>query len=114
MSSTAPLETIRAGSNQLKGAFDLESHTFAWSVDVKTIAGFNSSLQQEHFNENYMESAKYPKAVFTGKIIEKIPLEQDGIYMVRAKGMLEAHGVARERIIKVKLEIKKQNISIHS
>ena len=58
---------------------------------------FKRSLMQEHFNENYMESDQFPKAVFKGKItnIEKINLQKDGVYPVKVAGTLEMHGIKK-------------------
>ena len=112
--SEAPLETIQAGSSQLKGIVDTKQRNFAWSIEIKTLKGFNSPLQQEHFNENYMETTLYPTASFTGKIIENINFDTDGTYNIRAKGILEIHGVSQERIIKVRLDVKKSKIILHS
>lgn len=112
--SEAPLEVIEAKSTRLRGAIDAENNTFAWSVEVKTFEGFNNPLQREHFNENYMESKNYPKATFTGKIIEQVDFGQDGTQTVRAKGKLTIHGVAQERIIKSQLTIKNGKVSVKS
>jgi polyisoprenoid-binding protein YceI len=75
---------------------------------------FSSALMEEHFNENYMESNKFPVASFEGKIIEDIDFTKDGDYAVRAKGNLSIHGVVQERIIKCDVSIKNKNISIKS
>lgn len=112
--SNAPLEIIEARSTRLRGVVDPGNQNFAWTVDVNSFEGFNSPLQREHFNENYMETSKYPNATFTGKIIEKINFEQDGSYPVRAKGKLTIHGVEQERIIKGTLEIKGRKIRIEA
>lgn len=112
--SDAPLETIQANSNQLKGIVDPDLRSFAWSVEIKTLKGFNSPLQQEHFNENYMETARFPTASFSGKIIENVNFNADGVYNLRAKGMLDIHGVIQERIIKVHLEVKKNQIELNA
>lgn len=112
--SDAPLEVIQAKSNKLRGAIDTAKQTFAWSVDIKTFEGFNSPLQREHFNENYMESKKYPKASFTGKIIENIDFKKNGTYSVRAKGQLTIHGVEQERIIKSQLEVDGNKLRVQS
>ena len=69
---------------------------------------------QEHFNENYLETDKYPRASFEGKIIEDIDLHTDGIYNIRAKGNLTVHGVVQERIIKCDINIKNGVVSIKS
>lgn len=110
--SEAPLELIEARSTQLLGAINPANQTFAWSVDVLSFSGFNSTLQREHFNENYLESTRYPKATFAGKIIEKIDFDKDGVYSVRAKGKLNVHGVEQERIIKGQLERKGRKLHI--
>lgn len=112
--SDAPLELIKASSNQLKGIFSGEKKQFAFTLNVNTFKGFNSPLQQEHFNENYLESSKYPRASFEGKIIEDIDLKRDGLYSIRAKGNLTLHGVSQERIIKCELTIKGNVVSIKS
>ena len=103
--SDAPLEIIQASSNALKGALDPADQSFAFSVAMASFQGFNSPLQRVHYNENYMESVKSPDATFSGRIIEEIDLWQPGEYLVRAKGMLNIHGVSVERIIKVKVLI---------
>lgn len=103
--SDAPLELIQASSHELKGVIDIAKRTFSFSVKSRSIQGFNSPLQQEHFYENYIEATRYPLSTFTGKIIEQVNLATDGNYQVRAKGMLTIHGVEQERIIKVNLKV---------
>lgn len=110
--SEAPLEMIKASSNQLAGLLDNEKKTFSFKINIRTFQGFNSPLQKEHFNENYMESDKYPVASFTGKIIEDEDLSKDGKYEVRAKGVLTIHGVAQERIIKTNVSVRNNTITI--
>ncbi len=104
LKSVATLELIQAKSNKLRGVIDTDKNTFAWTVDIRSFEGFNSPLQREHFNENYMESDRFPKASFTGKIIEDIDFAAPGVQSVRAKGKLNLHGVEQERIIKSQLE----------
>jgi hypothetical protein len=48
---------------------------------MQTFEGFNSALQREHFNENYIESNRFPDASFNGKIIEDIDFAKDGIML---------------------------------
>ena len=112
--SDAPLEVISAKSAKLRGAIDTAKQTFAWSVEIKTFEGFNSPLQREHFNENYMESNKHPKASFSGKIIEDVDFQKNGTYSVRAKGKLNIHGVEQERIIKGQLEVKDDKLRVQA
>lgn len=112
--SEAKLELIKASSNDLKGRLDPGKKLFAFVVKIASFNGFNSPLQKEHFNENYMESKKYPKASFAGKIIESIDFQKDGTYSVRAKGQLSIHGVEQERIIKSQLEVSGQKIRVQA
>ncbi|TAH42028.1 MAG: YceI family protein [Bacteroidetes bacterium] len=104
--SDAPQELIKASSNSLRGLIDVEKKTFVYKVLIRTFTGFNSALQREHFNEKFLESEKYPEALFTGKIIEDINFDTPGTYTIRAKGKLIIHGVEQERIIKTELTIK--------
>lgn len=105
-SSDAPLELIRAESNELKGLIETEKKQFAFLVKVSSFKGFNSGFQKDHFNENYLESDKYPDATFSGKIIEDVDFTKNNILTVRAKGILTVHGVPKERIIKSDMTIK--------
>ncbi|MCB0651812.1 MAG: YceI family protein [Saprospiraceae bacterium] len=112
--SEAPLEIIKASSTELKGALDTEKGTFAFSVSLKSFEGFNSPLQKVHFNENYIESNRFPATTFAGKLIEKYDLSQDGTYSVRAKGKFTVHGITQERIIKSQVVVKSGKINIQA
>jgi polyisoprenoid-binding protein YceI len=112
--SNAQLELIKASSDKVQGLIDPATNQFAFTVDVKSFQGFNSELQREHFNEKYMESEKFPKARFSGKIIEAIDLTQDNTYDVRAKGDLEIHGQKQTRIIRSKVIVRNGTITIES
>lgn len=112
--SVASLETIIAESQEIIGAINIEKSSFAFEVPMRTFEGFNSPLQKEHFNENYIESDKYPQATFVGKIIEDVNLNIEGLHSVRAKGIFSVHGVSRERIIKATIEVENSEITIYS
>lgn len=112
--SHAPLEVIEATSNKLRGAIDLQKRTFAFTVEISSFEGFNSPLQKEHFNENYLESDEFETASFLGKIIEKTDLSKNGTYVLRAKGKLKIHGIMQERIIKSKAVVNDGKLSIES
>lgn len=99
--STAPQERITATSNKLTGLLNPDELSFAFVVDINSFDGFNSPLQRVHFNENYMETTKFPKSRFYGRIIENINLEELVESKIRAKGYLEVHGIKKERIIQV-------------
>jgi hypothetical protein len=110
--SNAPHELIRASSDKLSCAIDVQKKQFAFSLSVRSFMGFNSPLQREHFNENYLESERYPEATFTGKIIEDDDFVKDGEYEVRAKGKMVIHGVSQERIIKAHVSTKNGKMNI--
>jgi len=112
--SDAPLEIIKASSDEMIGLLDVDKKNFSLKVNMHSFQGFNSPLQKEHFNENYMESDKYPVASFTGKIIEDVDLLVDGDYEVRTKGTLTIHNVPQERIIKADVTVKQKKITVHS
>lgn len=114
LKSDAALEIIQAQSHKLRGAVDFSTNSFAWTVEIRSFEGFNNQLQREHFNENYMESDKYPKASFAGKIIEPVDLQVDGSYSVRAKGKFFIHGVEQERIIKSQVVVAGKRVHISS
>lgn len=101
--SNAPLETITAESKKMSGVLDAEKRTFAFSLPIPSFEGFNSPLQKEHFNENYLESDKIPKAFFKGKIIEEVNIDLPGTYTVRVKGLMQIHDIEKETIIKAKI-----------
>lgn len=112
--SNAKLELINAVSHKIYGRIDPATGQFAFIVKIKSFEGFNSNLQREHFNENFMETDKYFEATFSGKIIEPVDFAQDGVYDVRAKGNLTIHGKKQTRIIHGQLQINKGALKIAS
>jgi hypothetical protein len=112
--SEAQQELIKASSSHMVGIIDVEKRTYVFKVLIRSFEGFNSALQLEHFNEKYLESEKYPEAMFTGKIIEETDLNIEGNYEVRAKGKLKIHGVEMERIIRCKVVSKNYHLFLNS
>jgi polyisoprenoid-binding protein YceI len=112
--SKAQLELIKARSNKMQGVIEPVTNKFAFLVNMQSFQGFNSELQRKHFNENYMESEKFPQARFGGKIIEQIDYSQNNTVEVRAKGELEIHGQKQTRIIKVKITIKGNQLIVEA
>lgn len=107
--SDAQQELIKASSHDLRGALDITNKTFTFKVRLSTFSGFNSNLQETHFNENYLQSERYPEATFKGKIIEEVDWNVPAKLTVRAKGILSIHGVDQERIIKGVIVITPDN-----
>ncbi|CAN5873506.1 hypothetical protein BH11BAC4_BH11BAC4_05930 [soil metagenome] len=91
------VEDIDGINKSTTSVFDATSGQMEFALLVKGFE-FNSALMMEHFNENYMESDKYPKSVFKGTItnIDKLNFQKDGVYPVTVKGILEIHGVKKE------------------
>jgi polyisoprenoid-binding protein YceI len=112
--SEAPLELIKAQSNKTIGVLDCATKNVQFSIEIDSFEGFNSGLQKEHFRENYMETEKYPRATFKGKIIEDVDFSKQGATVVRAKGVFNIHGTEKEKIVKVKLNIANKGISVES
>jgi polyisoprenoid-binding protein YceI len=110
--SEAAMEIIDANSDKLKAAIDKSKNTFAFALEIKTLKGFNSDLQREHFHENYAETDKFPTATFAGKFIEQVNFSVNGTYIVRAKGMFALHGIQNERIIKGTMVVNNGVVSI--
>lgn len=111
--SEAPIENISAYSNAGESAMNLETKAIYFKVAVRTFE-FKKSLMQEHFNENYLESVKYPYAEFNGKIIDQIDLTKDGTYPVRVQGDLSIHGVTKNCTVKAEINVKGGEISANS
>ncbi len=110
--SDAPLELISASTDKVTGVIETATRSFAFKVTMDSFKGFNSSLQQTHFNEHYIESAKYPYSTFEGKIIEEVDFSKPGTYSVRGKGSFLCHGVKQERIIKCDLVITPDKLTV--
>lgn len=111
--SSTPIEDIKAASSKTTAVLVGKSGEFAFQVSMKSFE-FEKKLMQEHFNENYVESDKYPNASFKGKIDPNINWTKDGDYSVTAKGILNLHGVSKERSIPAKISIKNGVASIYS
>jgi len=112
--SEAPLETIEAESNELSGIINPKNNQFAFSIPIASFHGFNGPLQEEHFNENYLESEQYGQATFKGRIIEKVDLMKDGEYRLRAKGVFRIHGVEQTKVIDNYVKVSNGKLQIHS
>jgi hypothetical protein len=102
-----PMEDIDAVNSSIKSFFNITTGEVVISMSNKDFI-FKRALMQEHFNENYMESEKYPKSEFKGKVvgIENYSLSTTGSYKVQVEGTLTIHGVAKPRKIDVNIENK--------
>ncbi len=87
--SSTPVEDIDAINHQVTSAFETSGGKMQFSVMI-TAFEFKKALMQEHFNENYMESDKYPKSTFNGLIenISSIDFSKNGTYNANVSGDL--------------------------
>lgn len=112
--ATAPNspETIKAVNKSGTCVLDKSSGAVEMAVLVKGFL-FERSLMQEHFNENYMESTKYPKATFAGKLDNAgaVDTGKDGTYKVNASGTLTMHGVSKAVSVPVTFTVKAGKVS---
>jgi polyisoprenoid-binding protein YceI len=113
--SSTSVENIEAVNNEMACAIDGSSGDIAFQVPIKSFK-FEKALMQEHFNENYMESDKYPKAEFKGKIanLSGVNFNKDGQYNVTAAGKMTIHGVTRDVSIPGTITVKGGNITATS
>jgi len=112
--SSTPIEDIKAVNNDVV-SFMKTNGIINFGVIIKSFK-FENGLMQEHFNENYMESDKYPKAIFEGKIdnIESVNFKADGVYPLELSGKLTIHGITKNIETKAILLIKSGNMIANS
>lgn len=110
--SSTPVEDIEAHNNQVNAALDTDSGDFVFKVLIKSFK-FEKALMQEHFNENYMESHKFPNATFVGKVENKddIDFSKPGKYDVKISGKLTIHGVSQDISENGTFEVKEGEIN---
>lgn len=108
-------DDVKATNNQAACILNAETGEVVFQIAIKSFI-FKKALMQEHFNENYMESHKFPKAVLKGKILdfEKLDLSKDGTYEVEVSGILEMHGVKNQVTEKGQLTITDGSIELHA
>lgn len=113
--SKAPLESIDAVNKSAVCVLDTKSGLLQFSVLMKGFE-FKKALMQEHFNENYAESDKFPKSDFRGQISnnDAINYAADGVYPATVKGRLTLHGQTREMEAAGKVTVKSGKISLSS
>jgi polyisoprenoid-binding protein YceI len=110
--SDAPLEKIEATNRQVNAALDLTTGSFVFKVIMKSFQ-FEKALMQEHFNENYVESDKFPNAIFTGNIanFKDVDTKKERIIPITVEGKLTMHGVTRDVTERGTFEIRQGKIA---
>jgi hypothetical protein len=103
--SATAMENIDATTNSALCVLNTKSKKIYAKI-TQTSFVFKDKLMRDHFNENYMETDKFPTSVLDMAIVEDLDYTKDGTYDVTLKGTIEMHGVKQEREIKGKLTIK--------
>lgn len=113
--SHTPMEDIKADNNQVASVMDISTGEIVFQVLMKSFH-FKKSLMEEHFNSNYVESDKFPRSTFKGKIvnISDVDINNNGVYDVTVEGDLTIHDVTKPVSIKGTLEILKGAINAKS
>ncbi len=111
--SSTPVEDIAATSQSLTSLLNITTGEIQFNIPMRTFK-FKKALMQEHFNEKYIESDKYPTGIFKGKINETIDWTKDGSYDITATGILTVHGVDKPHTEKGKATVKEGKINIAS
>lgn len=113
--SDTPMEKIEAVNKSGTAVIDAQSGKMEWKVLIKNFI-FEKALMQEHFNENYMESSKFPSATFKGVLtdLSSVNFGKDGSYKVKAKGTMEIHGVKKELEVPGTITVKGGAVSVKS
>ena len=110
--SKAPMESIEAHNAKGVTVFDMASGRIEFSVLLKGFE-FEKAKMQEHFNEDYVESDKFPKAVFTGNLkdVSNLKTDKDGTYTLLLSGTLTMHGITKPQTAQAIFSVKAGTIS---
>ena len=105
------LEDITAVNTASQAILNLVDGAFVLRIPITSFQ-FPNQLMQEHFNENYLESDKFPVATFKGKLNRTFEMGRIINTTFEAQGELMIHGIAQERIILVDISDEKKGVKI--
>ena len=113
--SSTPMENIKADNDKVTSIIDINTGDIEFTM-LNMAFQFEKALMQEHFNENYMESSKFPKSTFKGKIINLagINFSQDGTYPAEVTGKITIHGVTKDHSAKGNIIVSNGKFRIQS
>ncbi len=110
--SHAAIEDITAKNKNATSIFNSATGEIVFSIPVTDFV-FDKSLMQEHFNEKYLETEKYPKSTFKGKIVG-FSESATGEQQVKAQGKLTLHGVTKDIDVSGTAIMKSKKIVLQS
>jgi hypothetical protein len=110
-----PMEDIKGDNNQVNSILDISTGDMVFQALVKSFH-FDRALMEEHFNENYMESDKFPKTSFKGKItnLSSVDFKKNGTYEVTVEGDMTIHDVTNKITTKGTLEVVSGGVNANS
>ena len=111
--SEAPLEDISAVNENVSAIIDSQTGGFAFRLKIEDFT-FPNSLMQEHFNESYLESEKYPLSTFTGVIDNFSDLDLSTKQNLVVSGSLSMHGISKDAQIKASAQMINDELHISS
>jgi hypothetical protein len=111
--SKTPMQDIDALSHKMAAVINNKTKQVYFKIQ-NTSFHFDEKLMEEHFNENYMESEKYPVSEFNGKIVEHVDLTQNGDHKVSIHGWLNVHGVKKEYKVASVITVHNGTIELNS
>lgn len=113
--SEAPLENIEADNRQVTSIMDTETGEIVFSLLMKGFH-FEKALMEEHFNEKYVHSDKFPKSTFMGKVNGLGESDLDGGSPVKTtvSGELTIHGVTKSITADAEIEMREGKIYARS
>lgn len=113
--SHTAFEDVKADNNQINSILDANTGEIVFLLLNKSFH-FDKALMEEHFNENYMESEKFPKSTFKGKIanISDVDFTKPGVYNVKVTGEMNMHGVTKVFSGDGSLEVLTEGLSAKS
>ena len=111
--ASAKLEKVEATNRSVIAVMDTKTGAVQFAVMLKGFE-FEKALMQEHFNENYVESDKYPKSEFTGQIVnnKEINYSKDGVYSAKVTGRLILHGQTKDVSATGKITVKNGKLQL--
>lgn len=109
--SVAPLEDIEARHRSVACVLDIKTGSLQFAALVKGFEFENAEMQQ-HFNEDYLESHRFPRSEFKGQIVNNasVNYQKPGSYPVQVKGSLTIKGITKEVLTNGTLRIDGNNL----
>ncbi len=105
------IEPIKAENNRVRLILDTNSGKIACLMSIRDFV-FKNKLMQEHFNENYLESDKYPKASFIGNIKDFDTFDFTTSPSIFVEGTFTIHGVSQKKTVTLQITQKEDKFML--